>query len=38
MRYSRYDYDSPDGNYEPDYERSQADIDAEKCDNDEDSE
>ena len=37
MRYSRYDYDSADGMYEPDYERSQADIDAEKCDNDEDS-
>ena len=34
---NRYDYDSCDGNYESGYEKSQADIDAEKCDNDEDS-
>ena len=30
-----YDYDSPDGNYEPDYELSKADKAAEKFDNNE---
>jgi len=34
----RYDYDSADGMYESDYEPSQADIDDEKADLNEDSE
>jgi hypothetical protein len=33
----RYDYNSPDGNYEPDDEIPQADMDAEICDLEEDS-
>jgi len=38
MKYARYDYDSPDGMYEPDDEPSQADMDEEKFDQNEDSE